>query len=79
MIQDIQYEALYRMCDIVQFIYRGEYDFYDSQAENRIEVITVKKSGSNNARTVELKIIPQIPIICSPDDEIQENTIASRK
>ena len=45
MIQDIQYEALYRMCDIVQFIYRGEYDYYDSQAENRIEVITVKKPG----------------------------------
>ena len=45
MIQDIQYEALYRMCDIVQFIYRGEYDYYDSQAENRIEVINIKKPG----------------------------------
>ena len=45
MLQKMGQKIIYRMRDIVQFIYRGEYDYYDSQAENRIEVITVKKPG----------------------------------
>jgi len=66
--RDIQYEALYRMCDIVQFLYREEEDCYGFRDTCPIEIIVAKNYGTSETGTIKMEIVTDVPIIYSVSD-----------
>ena len=74
LLQDIQYDGLYRICDIVKFIYRVTDDFYETIIPNCIEIIVAKNQLTNITGTVELATLPDRPVICSVSDNAEIST-----
>ncbi len=64
--QDVSYSALYRLCDIVQFLYQEvDMGIWERKEPKRVEVIVAKNHSTNIKGIIELAILPDIPIMCS--------------
>ena len=69
-LSDFGSDSLYRFCDIVQFVYRDNYDDDFPSGIQKVEIITAKSMVSTKPSTTILAALPDYPVIC----DLGENT-----
>ena len=63
-LSDFGSDSLYRFCDIVQFVYRDNYDDDFPSGIQKVEIITVKSMVSTKLSTAILAALPDYPTVC---------------
>lgn len=69
--QDIQFEALYRLCDVVQYVYQEENDYFDDTIPKQVEIIIAKNQCTSTTGVAELAVVPEIPAFRTIEDSVE--------